>query len=180
MARVKAIFILLLGAMALPAAPGVLSFRNDVMAVLAKAGCNAGACHGNANGGFKLSLRGEDFATDFLTLTRGQFGRRIDAIEPERSLLLRKATAVVAHKGGQRFKTGSREFQILRDWMTAGTPNDSATAPAVVRLQVEAAQRIVRESKKELAIKVRAFFADDTSRDVTEMRVMNRPIKMWR
>ena len=36
------------------------SFRNDVMAVLAKAGCNAGACHGNKNGkgGFKLSLRG--------------------------------------------------------------------------------------------------------------------------
>ena len=26
------------------------SFRNDVMAVLSKAGCNAGACHGNKNG----------------------------------------------------------------------------------------------------------------------------------
>jgi hypothetical protein len=38
-----------------------VSFRNDVMAILSKAGCNAGACHGNANGkaGFKLSLRGE-------------------------------------------------------------------------------------------------------------------------
>src|SRR5690349_5113348 len=27
----------------------VVSFRNDVMAVISKAGCNAGACHGNAN-----------------------------------------------------------------------------------------------------------------------------------
>ena len=173
MARVKAILILLLGAMALPAAPSFPSFRNDVMVVLAKAGCNAGTCHGNANGkgGFKLSLRGEDLATDYLTLTRGQFGRRVDAIEPERSLLLRKATAVVAHKGGQRFKPGSREFQILRDWIAAGTPNDYATAPAVVRLEAETQQRIVRAPGQELAIKVRAFFSDDTSRDVTAMAV---------
>src|SRR3989442_1453102 len=27
-----------------------ISFHNDVMAVLSKAGCNAGQCHGNANG----------------------------------------------------------------------------------------------------------------------------------
>ena len=26
-----------------------VSFRNDVMAVLSKAGCNAGTCHGNKN-----------------------------------------------------------------------------------------------------------------------------------
>src|SRR5688572_28125414 len=39
-------------------AEGPVSFRNDVMAVLSKAGCNLGTCHGNANGkgGFKLSL----------------------------------------------------------------------------------------------------------------------------
>ena len=38
------------------------SFSADVMAVLSKAGCNAGTCHGNQNGkgGFKLSLRGQD------------------------------------------------------------------------------------------------------------------------
>ena len=44
-----------------------ISFRNDVMAVLSKAGCNAGQCHGNANGkaGFKLSLRGQDPDWDY-------------------------------------------------------------------------------------------------------------------
>src|SRR5262245_32102020 len=57
-----------------------LSFQNDVMAVLSKAGCNAGVCHGNLNGkgGFKLSLRGQDPATDYETMVRGQLGRRID------------------------------------------------------------------------------------------------------
>ena len=46
-----------------------VSFRNDVMAVLSRAGCNAGACHGNKNGkgGFKLSLRGQYPEQDFDT-----------------------------------------------------------------------------------------------------------------
>src|ERR1051325_77218 len=67
-----------------PASANDISFRNDVMAVLSKAGCNMGACHGNQNGkgGFKLSLRGEDPALDFLSLTRGMLGRRIDRVRP--------------------------------------------------------------------------------------------------
>ena len=38
-----------------------VSFRRDVIAVLSKAGCASGACHGNraGKGGFKLSLRGQ-------------------------------------------------------------------------------------------------------------------------
>src|SRR5712675_2251796 len=60
-----------------------ISFRNDVMAVLSKAGCNAGGCHGNASGkaGFKLSLRGQDPELDYLTLTRDTFARRTNPIE---------------------------------------------------------------------------------------------------
>jgi len=56
-----------------------VSFRNDVMAVLSKAGCNTGPCHGNQNGkaGFKLSLRGEDAEFDLAALTRDMFARRV-------------------------------------------------------------------------------------------------------
>src|SRR5258707_322077 len=55
-------------------------FNTEVMAVLSRAGCNAGACHGNLNGknGFKLSLRGQDAAADYLALSRDMLGRRID------------------------------------------------------------------------------------------------------
>src|SRR5262249_12046094 len=44
----------------------LLSFRNDVMPIFSKGGCNAGTCHGNFNGknGFRLSLRGESPAFD--------------------------------------------------------------------------------------------------------------------
>ena len=69
-----------------------VSFQNDVVAVLSKAGCNQGVCHGNKNGkgGLKLSLRGEDPRWDFGVLTREQSGRRINPVDPQRSLLLRK------------------------------------------------------------------------------------------
>src|SRR5262249_38329359 len=61
-----------------------VSFRNDVMAVLSKAGCNQGACHGNQNGknGFKLSLRGDDPLFDLASLTRDTFARRTNALQP--------------------------------------------------------------------------------------------------
>src|SRR3954470_13955105 len=83
------------------------SFGNDVMAVLSKSGCNAGACHGNKNGkgGFKLSLRGQDPAEDYAALTRDAFARRVDPIDPDRSLLLLKPTTQLAHEGGKRFGT---------------------------------------------------------------------------
>src|SRR2546422_4530082 len=82
-----------------------VSFRNDVMAVISKAGCNAGTCHGNKNGkgGFKLSLRGQDAEADYVTLTRDLFSLRVNPLEPEQSLILLKPTTQVSHQGGLRF-----------------------------------------------------------------------------
>ena len=59
-----AILVLVFGA-ALPAAEP-LSFRNDVLPVLSKVGCNSGGCHGSlaGKGGFRLSLNAYDPATD--------------------------------------------------------------------------------------------------------------------
>ena len=87
------------------------SYRLDVAALLSKAGCNAGACHGNINGkgGFRLSLRGDDPAFDLLSMTRDTFGRRVDQSEPSRSLVLLKPTGQVPHEGGQRFSASSLE-----------------------------------------------------------------------
>ena len=69
-----------------------VSFRNEVMAVLSRAGCNQGVCHGNLNGkgGFKLSLRGFDPDFDFASITRDALGRRANRQRPEDSLILQK------------------------------------------------------------------------------------------
>src|SRR5688572_14378292 len=81
------------------------TFRNHVQPILAKAGCSSGACHGAAagQGGFRLSLRGYDDEGDWLMLTRGAVGRRVNPAEPAKSLMLLKSTSAVPHKGGERF-----------------------------------------------------------------------------
>ena len=115
-----------------------VSFRNDVMAVMSKAGCNLGTCHGNARGkgGFQLSLRGQDPAGDFTVLTRDWSSRRANVSEPERSLMLLKPTQQIAHEGGKRFETDSAEYRILSEWIAAGMPNDPADAPKLAKLNV--------------------------------------------
>lgn len=151
----------------------VVSFRNDVMAVLSKAGCNAGACHGNANGkaGFKLSLRGENPELDFAALSHDQFNRRIDLIEPVQSLLLQKPTTQLAHEGGQRFKTNSWEFQVLLNWIAQGASNDTATAAKLDKLEVTPLEMVRVEPKREVQLSARATFTDGRSRDVTAIAV---------
>src|SRR5689334_7105436 len=116
-----------------------VSFRTDVMAVLSKAGCNMGVCHGNkfGKGGFKLSLRGEDPAWDFAVLSRDQTGRRLNVLEPDQSLALLKPTMQVPHEGGRRFTTSSPEYGILRRWIAAGLPADAPDAAPLRELAVE-------------------------------------------
>src|SRR5262249_46001319 len=113
--RLPGVWLLTLGFLAClpqPAPADPIRFRNDVMAVLSKAGCNQGACHGNQNGknGFKLSLRGDDPAFDFVSLTRDALSRRTDPLRPSESLILLKATASVPHDGGKRYGVDSPEY----------------------------------------------------------------------
>src|SRR5262245_33376836 len=153
------------------AAPG--SFRNDVMAVLSKGGCNAGACHGNQNGkgGFKLSLRGEDPAADLAALTRDALARRTDPHRPADSLVLLKATASVPHEGGKRFGAASAEYDILRRWVAAGTPADGPDAPRLKSLDVTPGEAFLVEPADRVRLRVRATFDDGSTRDVTRLAV---------
>ena len=88
-----------------PVSASDVSFQRDVMPVLSRTGCNAGACHGNLNGkgGFRLSLKGENPTADLAALTRDMLARRTDRQHPADSLILQKATGGVPHEGGVRF-----------------------------------------------------------------------------
>src|SRR6185503_6605324 len=149
-----------------------ISFRNDVMAVLSKAGCNAGQCHGNANGkaSFKLSLRGESPDLDFLALTHDQFNRRVDLLEPDQSLILLKPTTQVSHEGGQRFNTNSWEYETLFKWIAAGASNDHAV-PSLTSPEVTPTESILNEPINQTQITTKANFSDSTVRDVTSIAV---------
>jgi len=150
------------------AAPFQWSFRNHVEAVLAKAGCSSGACHGAASGknGFRLSLRGYDPDGDYRTLTRQARGRRIVPSDPGRSLMLTKPTGLLPHGGGMRFDVGSREFQALSQWIAAGAPPPAESDPRIERLEILPGNSILKPGDAQQLL-VRAYFSDGHSEDVT-------------
>jgi len=148
-------------------------FRIEVAAVLSKAGCNSGRCHGNRDGkgGFRLSLRGEDPQYDYLQIARAAGGRRINRLEPAESLLLLKPTGSVAHEGGTRFHSDSLEYRTLRDWVASGARESTESSPRLMRLSVSPSEAIVRHPAEEFQMRVTAEFADGSRRDVTKLAV---------
>ena len=149
-----------------------VDFRTDVMAVLSKAGCNAGTCHGNANGkgGFKLSLRGQDPDLDWKAIAREQGGRRVNLIEPAQSLVLMKSLGAIAHEGGQRFDLAAPEHGILLQWIRSGA-RDTGAGRRVAKLEVTPTERVLIEPAGEVKLKAVATFSDGTVRDVTRLAV---------
>jgi len=150
-----------------------VSFRTDIMALLSKAGCNAGACHGNANGkgGFKLSLRGQDPTSDYLALVRDLGGRRVNPVDPAASLLLAKPTLAVGHEGGRRFPRDSWQYGLLQRWISAGAPDDAETAPQLTSLDVTPRDEVLWAPQTSASISATARFAGGASRDVTTQAV---------
>jgi hypothetical protein len=157
-----------------------VSFRNDVMPVLSKAGCNAGACHGNKSGkgGFKLSLRGQDPGVDYETLTRDLFARRTNPLDPDQSLMLLKPTTQVPHEGGLRFRKDSEEYAVLRNWIEQGTPKDPPDAPVLRRLEVSPAEQVLVEPADRVQVHAAAVFSDGSRRDVTRMAVYEQSTEL--
>ncbi len=86
-----------------------VDFKNQVVPIFTKLGCNGGGCHGKASGqnGFRLSLLGFEPAEDYEHLVMEARGRRLFPAAPDRSLLLQKATGKVPHGGGARMTEDS-------------------------------------------------------------------------
>jgi hypothetical protein len=144
------------------------SFRNHVIPVMTKAGCNSGACHGAlaGKGGMKLSLRGYDPPADHFVLTRQARGRRVDPVEPARSLMLLKPTLTVSHGGGQRLEVESPDYRVIADWIASGAPGPKPDDPRVQRLEVLPAAAVLKP-KDTLQVVVRAWYSDGHAEDVT-------------
>lgn len=153
MRRVLFVFLwAFLAHVAFAANPAPIEFSVDVMSVFLVAGCNAGTCHGNLNGkgGLRLSLRGQDPFADYHTLVFAIRGRRVTVNAPEQSLVLRKATAQVRHRGGARFRTDSKAYKVLKQWLQLGAPPSSKDARSVTHSQVEPSQAIVRQPNESI------------------------------
>ncbi len=149
-------------------APFTWSFRNHVIPVMTKMGCNQGACHGALAGknGFKLSLRGYDPDADYDTLTRSSVGRRVSLADPAASLIVAKPSFAIPHGGGKRFAKGSLEYRVIEEWIAAGAPAPSSTDVQIRGLEVFPAAAVLAP-EAEQQIVVRAKYSDGHSEDVT-------------
>jgi hypothetical protein len=149
-------------------APHTWSFRNHVIPVLTRLGCNSGACHGAlaGKGGFKLSLRGFAPEEDHFVLTRQALGRRVNPLHPAHSLMLRKPTLAVSHGGGLKLEMNSPEYRLLVDWIAAGAPGPRRDDARVQRLEVFPSEAVLKPTDT-LQVVVRAWYSDGRCEDVT-------------
>jgi hypothetical protein len=144
------------------------SFRNHVEAVMAKAGCSTGPCHGAqaGKGGFKISLLGYDPEGDYQVITRQSRGRRIVPSDPGRSLVLTKPTGLLPHKGGVRFSCDSQEYKIISQWIAADSPAPQANDPRIERVQILPDATVLKPGDKQQMVLL-AHFNDGHVEDVT-------------
>ena len=146
-----------------------INFPNQIVPIFSKLGCNSGGCHGKSGGqnGFALSLLGFVPELDFQTLVKENRGRRLFPAAPDSSLLLLKATGIMAHAGGKRMEVGSDEYKLVRRWIASGTPFGSEKDPAVVKISVSPEHRTMTRNNRQ-QFTVVAHYSDGTTQDVTQ------------
>ena len=142
------------------------SFVNDVAPIFTMGGCSGANCHGSIRGqrGFKLSLFGYEPALDFEAISK-----RIDTASPEKSLVLRKATAAVGHGGGFRFAADSLEYRTIVEWIREGAPYDAGEAPRMTELLVYPQEQILVGKDATQQLVAVAYYSDGSVRDVTPL-----------
>ena len=154
--------------------PAPLSFVKDVLPVLSRLGCNAGACHAKPEGqnGFKLSVFSYDPKSDHSEIVREGRGRRVFPANPEESLILKKPTLGVPHEGGARLKAGSMEYQLLVRWIREGMAFEQPKESRLIAVEVFPRERRYRKGASQRLL-VRARYSDGTARDVTDLAMFD-------
>ena len=149
-------------------------FRQHVIPVLTKKGCNSGPCHGAAGGknGLKLTLRGYDPPADYDALTREATARRVSLADPASSLFLLKPTMTIPHGGGKQIAVDSLEYQVLSEWVAAGAPGPKDDDPEVVGLEVYPRAATLDPGAKQRLI-VRAKYSNGSVADVSRWAKYN-------
>jgi Protein of unknown function (DUF1553)/Protein of unknown function (DUF1549) len=154
--------------------PYEVSFTRDVMPVISRIGCNAGTCHGSAQGrnGFQLSLRGYDPQYDHRALVDDIGGRRFNRAAPERSLMLLKPTGVVPHVGGVLIQPTEPYYKLFHGWISQGVKLD-LQAPKVSKIEVTPAMNVIPLPGMKQQLTVWAFYSDGSKRDVSAEAFLN-------
>jgi hypothetical protein len=148
-----------------------ISFELETLAILTKQGCSSGSCHGSPHGkgGFSLSLFGYDSRMDRVALTRDGFNRRINGIEPQESLLLKKPLLAVPHVGGKRLRKEEIGYRILKRWIAEGASTQLSSLRCQSIALTPSTSRVLEGEFKTQQIRVSASFSDGKVQDITSI-----------
>lgn len=156
-----------------------VSFVNDVIPILTKAGCNMGTCHAKAGGGqngFQLSLLGFEPLEDYDSLVKEAHGRRLFPVAPTQSLLLTKATNETPHGGGKRLNRDSDGYRLIQRWIEEGAKWKTGAEPELVSVEVQPERGLVEMGEKQ-QLKAIAKYSDGSTRNVTHTALYESNIK---
>ncbi len=160
------------------------SFGREIGGILTKKGCNASDCHGSVKGkgGFKLSANALYPKEDYQWIVEGGVYQvlspepagerkpRIDLKDPEKSLLLAKATLALPHGGGARLNPDSRDYLAILDWIREGADygqEHDGTAPRIRSLEI-LPRSVTLESGGTSQLIVMAHLSDGRREDLTD------------
>src|SRR5262249_46290116 len=135
-------------------------------------------CHGSVKGrgGFKLSQNGLDPREDYRWILEGggyqvltpeplaPKNPRINVTEPDKSLLLLKATMAIAHGGGERFKSSSSDYQTILNWIRNG--GSYGDISRIERVEVYPRETVLDSAGKQQLL-VTAYLSNGQRRDIT-------------
>ncbi len=151
------------------------SFRRHIVPLVSRAGCNGRECHGAfaGQGGFQLSLFGYNFDQDLKEMTQdadgGEKEERINKENPAKSLLLTKGTNEESHKGKERYKKGSWEYNLMLKWIQAGAKSDVEATGEFGRLEITPKEIVFKKPGDKVQVRVLAHWKDGTVEDVTQL-----------
>lgn len=145
-------------------------FRQHVVPLMGKLGCNGRACHGSfqGRGGLRLSLFGYDFKADHEALAKGD-KPRVNTAAVAESLMLQKPLQVIPHEGGTRLKEGTWQHRVLVKWIEAGAKPIDSNTPEFVRLEVTPAEIVTSRRGETFDIKAIAVWSNGAREDVTPL-----------
>lgn len=149
------------------------SFQRHVLPLMGRLGCNGRACHGSfqGQGGFRLSLFGYDFKTDYDALLKGEHPR-VDLKKIDESMILDKPSTDEKdyHGGGKRMERNSWQYKLIRRWIEAGAPpTDQDKDPHFVRLEVTPLETVFKKMGEKTQMRVLSHWSDGQVEDVTPL-----------
>jgi hypothetical protein len=168
---------ILLSSPQLLSADVAVDFQSEVLPMLTRAGCNAGACHGSAagRGGFHLSLLGSNPGRDFAAITSEFKGRRLNLKHPGESLILKKPTGYVDHGGGTVLDVDSAAAALLERWIAEGAREVAQRKLSQFHVGLKSGNSTIAKGQGDFVRALATFFrwnttGRDGSRDLVDSR----------